>query len=203
MNPRGHPIPEGRLLARLLRNLNTSLLLAVLLLLVVAYGFHGTIAGSPPFVDLALRYLHLLCGIMWMGFLLHFHFVQAPGALDPATARNVAGSSGETLFWARYAALFSIVTGVVVALPGGRLADALLLHSDARVPGLGMWLALAMAANLWLLVWPNQRKAQAAGAATPAGARAAAFTVLFSRLNLLMALPMLYCMLAARLAADA
>lgn len=184
-------------MARLLRNLNTTLLLAVLLLAVVAYGFQGTAGSTGAFANLMLGYLHLLCGIVWLGLLFHFNFIAAPKALDPASARAVATSGAESLFWARHAALFALATGLVVAQLGGYLGDALLLRADSRVLGLGMWLAIAMALNLWLLVSPNQKKAAAAGADTPTGARAAAVAILFSRLNLLMALPMLYCMVAA------
>lgn len=186
-------------MARLLGNLSTTLLLSVALLLVVAYGFHGPLFGDGVgYANGVFRYLHVLCGIMWIGLLYYFNFVQiptmprVPAELKPGVSKYIAP---EALFWFRWAALFTVLTGLIVAMLSGYLVDALLLRSPFRLIGLGMWLALVMAFNVWFLIWPNQKKALGlVEADAQMKARAATTAMLVSRTNTLLSLPMLYCM---------
>lgn len=187
-------------MAKLLGNLSYAILLGTALLLVVLFGFHGDLIGAEGshYANGFFRFLHVLCGVVWVGLLYYFNLVQiptmprVPAELKPGITQYIAP---EALFWFRYAALFTVVTGLIVAMLSGYLVDALLLRPGFRVIGLGMWLALIMAANVWLVIWPNQKKALGlveADATTKA--RAATTAMLVSRMNSVLSLPMLYCM---------
>ena len=187
-------------MAKLLGNLSTALLLSVALLLVVLFGFHGTLIneGGSHFANGVFRFLHVLCGIMWIGLLYYFNFVQiptmpkVPAELKPGVSKYIAP---EALFWFRWAAAFTVLTGLIVAMLSGYLIDALLLRPGSRVIGLGMWLALIMAFNVWFVIWPNQKKALGlVEADADTKAKAATTAMLFSRTNTVLSLPMLYCM---------
>ena len=187
-------------MAKLLGNLSTALLLSVALLLVVLFGFHGTLIneGGSHFANGVFRFLHVLCGIMWVGLLYYFNFVQiptmpkVPAELKPGVSKYIAP---EALFWFRWAAAFTVLTGLIVAMLSGYLIDALLLRPGSRVIGLGMWLALIMAFNVWFVIWPNQKKALGiVEVDADTKAKAATTAMLFSRTNTVLSLPMLYCM---------
>jgi uncharacterized membrane protein len=187
-------------MAKLLGNLNNALLLGTALLLVVLFGFHGGLFSSDHlhWANGFFRFLHVLCGIMWIGLLYYFNFVQiptmpkVPAELKPGVSKYIAP---EALFWFRWAALFTVLTGLTVALLTGYLAPALTLQSPYRLIGLGMWLALIMAFNVWFIIWPNQKKALGiVEADADTKAKAATTAMIFSRTNTVLSLPMLYCM---------
>lgn len=184
-------------MARLLANLGITLGLGVLLLLVVMFGFHD-VGQDAAYANGFLRYLHVLSGIMWIGLLYYFNFVQIPAMASipaeqkPAVTGHIAPAA---LFWFRYAALFTVITGLLVAMLSGYLVEALLLQSPWRMIGFGMWIALVMAFNVWFIIWPMQRKALGLVETTPdVKARAAATAMIVSRINIMLSLPMLYCM---------
>ena len=186
-------------MAKLLGNLSTALLLSVALLLVVLFGFHGSlISEGSHFVNGVFRFLHVLCGIMWIGLLYYFNFVQiptmpkVPAELKPGVSKYIAP---EALFWFRWAAAFTVLTGLIVAMLSGYLHEALMLKPGFRVIGQGMWLALIMAFNVWFVIWPNQKKALGlVEADADTKAKAATTAMIFSRTNTVLSLPMLYCM---------
>lgn len=186
-------------MAKLLGNLNYALLLGVLLLLVVAFGFHAdAFQTGTHYANGIFRFLHVLCGIMWVGLLYYFNFVQiptmpkVPAELKPGVSKYIAP---EALFWFRWAAAFTVLTGLIVAMLSGYLIEALTLQPGSRVIGLGMWLAIIMAINVWFVIWPNQKKALGLVDATPeVKAKAGTTAMLFSRTNTVLSLPMLYCM---------
>lgn len=187
-------------MAKLLGNLSYAVLLGAVLLLVVLFGFHGTLVGGEGshFANGIFRFLHVLCGIMWIGLLYYFNFVQiptmpkVPAELKPGVSKYIAP---EALFWFRWAAAFTVLTGLIVAMLTGYLVDALMLRPGSRVIGLGMWLALIMAFNVWFVIWPNQKKALGiVEADADTKARAANTAMIFSRTNTVLSLPMLYCM---------
>ena len=153
------------------------------------------------------RYLHVLSGVMWIGLLWYFNFVQIPtmpkipDELKPAVGKFIAP---EALFWFRWAALATVVTGLVLAWLNGYLGEALAIGiADGVVKhtaiGIGMWLGLIMAFNVWFIIWPNQKIAlglvKADADAKPAAARKAMLT---SRVNTLLSIPMLYAMVSAQ-----
>ena len=153
------------------------------------------------------RYLHVLSGVMWIGLLWYFNFVQIPTMpkipddLKPAVGKFIAPSA---LFWFRWAALSTVVTGLIVAWMNGYLGQALAIGFADGVAkhtaiGIGMWLGLIMAFNVWFIIWPNQKIAlgivDAEADAKPAAARKAMLT---SRINTMLSIPMLYAMVSAQ-----
>ncbi|WP_138380666.1 urate hydroxylase PuuD [Luteithermobacter gelatinilyticus] len=147
-----------------------------------------------------VRYLHVLSGIMWIGILWYFNFVQIPSMpkipddQKPAISKVIAP---EALFWFRWAALSTVIFGLLLAWMNGYLVDALVLQRPDI--GFGMWLGLIMAFNVWFVIWPNQKKAlgivEAPAEAKPAAARTA---MLFSRTNTLLSIPMLFSMVSGQ-----
>jgi uncharacterized membrane protein len=137
---------------------------------------------------------------MWIGLLWYFNFVQIPSMPKipdehkPAIGKVIAP---EALFWFRWAALATVVTGLLLAWMSGYIASALALQRPFLAIGIGMWLALIMAFNVWFIIWPNQKKALGIVTVTPEEkAKAARLAMLISRTNTMLSLPMLYCMVA-------
>ena len=147
-----------------------------------------------------IRWLHVLSGVMWIGLLWYFNFVQIPSMpkipddQKPAIGKVIAP---EALFWFRWSALSTVVFGLILAMMNGYLVDALVLNN--ALIGLGMWLGLIMAFNVWFVIWPNQQKALGMVEAEPdAKAKAARTAMLFSRTNTMLSVPMLFAMVAAQ-----
>jgi uncharacterized membrane protein len=147
-----------------------------------------------------MRWLHVLSGVMWIGLLWYFNFVQMPSMpkipdeQKPAVSKVIAP---EALFWFRWAALATVVTGVLLATMNGYILQALSLQKPFHAIGIGAWLALVMAFNVWFIIWPNQKKALGMVTVTPEEKAAAARkAMLTSRLNTMLSIPMLYCMVA-------
>jgi len=156
----------SNLVSGLLSNLRNTVILSSIITLVVVGGYlqHAG-AIDATFTQAVLRFLHLLLGIMWIGLLYYFNFVQLrkmpeiPAELKPAVSKYIAP---EALFWFRWAALFTWVTGVLLAYSRGYLFDAFALGLTSGNPqhsfiGLGMWLATVMFFNVWVFIWPNQK----------------------------------------------
>ncbi len=182
---------------KILGNLHLVLLLGFAAAAALIFGVHADYVTANG----VLRWLHLYFGIVWIGLLYYFNFVQMPtmpkipAELKPAVSKHIAPAA---LFFFRWAALLTVLTGLAVAhLTNNYLVDALLLKPDYRLIGIGMWLALIMAFNVWVFIWPNQKKAlgivPADDATKAAAARAA---MLFSRTNTLLSIPMLYAMVS-------
>lgn len=189
-----------KILEKLYPALGLSLALAVL----AGFFLHGEMLNSEstatPFIINTTVWLHVLCGIVWIGLLYYFNLVQiptmpkVPADLKPAVSKFIAP---EALFWFRWAALATVVTGLLVAMLKGYLHEALMLQPPARTIGVGMWLALIMAFNVWFIIWPNQKKALGIVPVDDvAKAAAARLAMLTSRTNFVLSLPMLYCMVA-------
>jgi uncharacterized membrane protein len=154
---------------------------------------------------LIFRWLHVVAGVMWIGLLWYFNFVQIPtmpsipDELKPAIGKHIAP---EALFWFRWAALFTVLFGLILAMMSGYMMDALKLgigmqSVNTTLIGLGMWMGIIMAFNVWFIIWPKQKIAlglvEADADAKPAAARTA---MLFSRTNTLLSIPMLYAMVS-------
>lgn len=147
-----------------------------------------------------LRWAHTISGVLWIGLLYYFNFVQIPSMPKipdehkPAIGKVIAPAA---LFWFRWAALATVVTGLVVAAGAGYLVQALTLDATVQMIGIGMWLALVMAFNVWFIIWPNQKKALGIVVVEAAEkAKAARMAMLTSRFNTMLSIPMLYCMIA-------
>lgn len=138
---------------------------------------------------------------MWIGHLYYFNFTQmptmpkVPAELKPGVSKYIAPVA---LFWFRWGAAATVLTGLVVAHLAGYMVEALTLTPPFRTIGIGMWLALIMAFNVWAIIWPNQKKALGLVEADDATkAKAASAAMMFSRTNTLLSIPMLYCMISA------
>ena len=149
---------------------------------------------------LIIRWLHVLSGVMWIGLLWYFNFVQIPSMpkipddQKPAIGKVIAP---EALFWFRWSALSTVVFGLVLAMMNDYLVEALVLGN--ALIGLGMWLGLIMAFNVWFVIWPNQQKALGMVAVeADAKAKAARTAMLFSRTNTMLSIPMLFAMVNAQ-----
>ena len=195
-------------MAGLLSNFrNTMILSAVLALIMI-----GAYSQSPQgvgvvFWQAVFRWMHVFFGILWIGLLYYFNFVQIrkmpdiPAELKPAVSKYIAP---EALFWFRYAALFTVLAGVGIAILRGKAyAESIfsfgLMHSDggpdaraSLLMGIGVWLAIIMFLNVWGIIWPNQKIALGIkDADADAKAKAGRIAMLASRTNTLLSLPML------------
>jgi uncharacterized membrane protein len=181
-------------------------LLAGCLLLVAIIVVTGALSGHWIRLDdfawwlFAMRWLHVLAATLWVGLLYYFNFVQMPAlpripeAQRPAVSQFIAPAA---LLWFRWAAVATVVTGLLLAQLQGYLGAALSLGRGVQAIGLGMWLGLVMAANVWFVIWPNQKKVLGLVAAeAPARAAAAMRAARASRGNQQRSVPMRYCMVA-------
>jgi uncharacterized membrane protein len=157
-------------------------------------------AYAPPngLANGVLQWLHVFFGITWIGLLYYFNFVQipvmptVPAELKPGVSKYIAPKA---LFYFRWAAVFTVLTGLLLAWSYDELGDALMLRESARFIGIGMWLALIMAVNVWAIIWPNQQRALGLVEADDATkAKSARTAMVASRTNVLLSIPMLLAM---------
>ena len=194
------------LLQSLSKTIHLSIVLAVLLFLGLFFA-GGDWAFDQLFWSWLFRYLHVLSGIMWIGLLWYLNFVQIPSMpkipddQKPAIGKVIAPA---VLFWFRWAALATIVTGLIVATLNGYVHQAMILGIGSgggkyAAIGIGMWLGLIMAFNVWFIIWPNQKKVLGIVEAAPEEkAKSAKTAMLASRTNTLLSLPMLLSMVMAQ-----
>ena len=179
-----------------LEKLNYAIFLAVVLAVLAIVGLNN---GEIHHLSIAV-WLHVVSGVCWIGLLWYFNLVQIPtmpkipAELKPAVGKFIAPSA---LFWFRYAALATVLTGLAVASAKGYLVDALTFVPAERTIGVGIYLALIMAFNVWFIIWPKQKIALGmVEADADAKAKAARIAMLASRTNTVLSLPMLYCMVS-------
>ena len=196
----------GEILKSLSKTIHISLGLSILLFVVLFYG-NGGFDFDALFWSWFFRYLHVLAGVMWIGLLWYFNFVQIPNMSKipdeqkPAIGKVIAPAA---LFWFRWAAFATIVTGLIVAYLNGYVHQALILDigngfTKNTTIGIGMWLGIIMAFNVWFVIWPNQKRALGIVESDPESkAKSARMAMLFSRTNTLLSLPMLLSMVAAQ-----
>jgi uncharacterized membrane protein len=192
-------------MAGLLSNFRNTVIVSVILSLLVVFAYY-TNSGSPEaFAQALLRLLHVFSGILWIGLLYYFNFVQIrkmpdiPAELKPAVSKYIAP---EALFWFRWAALATWVFGVLLAGDRGYLLSAATLGASEgfKSPqhiliGLGMWIATIMFLNVWGIIWPNQKRALGiVEADADTKAKSARIAMLGSRTNMLLSIPMLVSM---------
>ena len=194
------------LLQSLSRTIHLSAVLAVLLFVGLFFG-GGDWAFDRLFWSWLFRYFHVLTGIMWIGLLWYLNFVQIPSMPKipdehkPAIGKVIAPAA---LFYFRWAAALTVLSGLILALLNGYLHDAMTLSIGSGVPkhtaiGIGMWLGIIMAFNVWFVIWPNQKRALGIVESDPdTKAKSAKTAMLFSRTNTLLSLPMLLSMVAAQ-----
>ena len=190
----------GAIFQSLGRTITAGVVLLILIILLAGVATGSMIEVNHAWSTFFMRWLHVLSGVMWIGLLWYFNFVQIPSMpkipdeQKPAIGKVIAP---EALFWFRWSALSTVVTGVLLASMSGYLVQALMLTRPFLAIGIGMWLALVMAFNVWFIIWPNQKKALGIVAVEPAAKAAAArMAMLASRFNTMFSIPMLFCMVA-------
>ena len=194
------------ILQSLSKTIHLSIVLAILLFIGLFFA-GGDWAFDQIFWSWLFRYFHVLSGIMWIGLLWYLNFVQIPSMpkipddQKPAIGKVIAPA---VLFWFRWAALSTIITGLIVAYLNGYIHHAMLLGlmgGDAKsiTIGIGMWLGIIMAYNVWMIIWPNQKKVLGIiEVDADQKAKAARTAMLFSRTNTLLSIPMLLSMVSAQ-----
>ena len=189
-------------MTKLFGNLHLVLLVGLLLAIIVMMKFNPVVEVDANGV---MHWLHTFFGVLWIGLLYYLNFVQVP-TMPSVPAELKKGVTGyiapKVFFFFRYSALLTVLFGIGIAAQKHYLADALLLRKGGALDmiGIGMWLGMVMFLNVWLLIWPNQKKILGIVEATDEEkAKATPIALAASRTNLALSLPMLYCMVSANL----
>lgn len=196
-------------MAGLLSNFRNTVIVSVILALIVLFAYStGPQGAGAVFWQGVFRWMHVFFGILWIGLLYYFNFVQirvmpaVPAELKPGVSKYIAP---EALFWFRWAAVATVVMGLAIAGSRGYLVQTLSFgqvgETDAAgmkqhaLLGLGMWLGIIMMLNVWGFIWPNQKRALGlVEADADTKAKSARLAMLFSRTNMLLSIPMLVSM---------
>ncbi len=196
----------SNLLSSLPKTIHASLALAIILFLGLFFGNDG-FEFDRIFWSWLFRLIHVVVAIMWIGLLWYFNFVQIPNMgkipdeQKPAIGKVIAPAA---LFYFRWAALLTIISGLILAYVNGYVHEAMTLGIGTgggknTAIGIGMWLGLYMAFNVWFIIWPNQKRALGIVECDPdVKSKSAKTAMLFSRTNTLLSLPMLLSMVAAQ-----
>ena len=203
-------------MAGILSNLRSTVIAGFVLTVVmigIVVGVTGEgMPGGSDWIAFLWRWLHVLSAVMWIGLLWYFNFVQIPNMpkipddQKPAISKVIAPAA---LFWFRWAALATLVTGLALIGWQGDILDTMTLGivgaaDDAFVLkhtalGIGMWMGILMAFNVWAIIWPNQKKALGiVEVDADAKKKAARMAMLASRSNTMLSIPMLYAMVSAQ-----
>ena len=195
-----------KLLTSLSKTVHASFGLTIILFLVLFF-LNGGFAFDTLFWSWVCRFVHVTVAIMWIGLLWYFNFVQIPNMnkipdeQKPAIGKVIAPAA---LFYFRWGAAFTVLSGFLLAGLNGYLHDAMTLSLGSGIPkhtaiGVGMWLGLIMAFNVWFVIWPNQKRALGiVECDVESKTKSARTAMLFSRTNTLLSVPMLLTMVAAQ-----
>ena len=201
-------------MAAILSNLRNTVIAGIVLTALLV-GLYLSMGGSfdANYGRFLFRWFHVLSGVMWIGLLWYFNFVQIPTMPSipddqkPAIGKHIAPAA---LWWFRWGAMSTIVTGLIVAMLNGYLISVLTLGASEgfavrthTMLGIGMWMGIIMWFNVWFIIWPNQQKALNIAGKYPdlapeQKAAAGKTAMLFSRTNTLLSFPMLFAMVAAQ-----
>ena len=193
-------------LSSLSKTVHASIVLTIILFLCLFYLNNG-FSFDRLFWSGIARYTHAIVAIMWIGLLWYFNFVQIPNMAKipdeqkPAVSKIITPAA---FFYFRWAAVLTIFSGLILALLNGYLHDALTLSISSGIPkhtaiGIGMWLGIIMAFNVWFIIWPNQKRAlEIVECDLETKLKSAKKVMIFSRINTLISLPMLFSMIAAQ-----
>ena len=189
-------------MAKFFGNLHLVLVVGLVAAIALMMAFTPAI---PVDINSITRWLHLFFGVLWIGLLYYLNFVQVPTM--PSIPAEMKGAitghiAPKVFFFFRYAALLTVVTGLIIAFVKGYGHQALTLsgNENENLIGIGMWLALIMAFNVWFIIWPAQKKILGiVEASAEEKAAAAPRALMASRTNLLLSLPMMYAMVSANL----
>jgi uncharacterized membrane protein len=188
-------------------SVRNALITAFILVIVVSLILTQALGGTASFHHMiAVRWLHIVSGVMWIGLLYYFNVVQTPGMADAAADKGGPGGAGinkyiapRALWWFRWAAVLTWLTGVYYIetfYGSGAILKVLGLQAGFTVIGTGAWLGTIMLFNVWALIWPNQKKILGIKPATDEEkAKARKIALYASRTNFILSLPMLACMM--------
>jgi uncharacterized membrane protein len=188
----------GNLLTSLPKTIHASLALAIILFFGLFYG-NGGFDFDTIFWSWLTRLIHVTVATMWIGLLPNM--AKIPDEQKPAIGKVIAPAA---LFYFRWAALLTVISGLILAYLNGYAHEAMTLGigyggGKSTAIGIGMWLGLYMAFNVWFIIWPNQKRALGIVECEPdLKAKSARTAMLFSRTNTLLSLPMLLSMVAAQ-----
>jgi uncharacterized membrane protein len=181
---------------KILENLHMTLIAGLVLLVIAVVGLHAAEIATHAYWAVIFRLVHVFFGILWIGLLYYFNFVQIPNMAKipddqkPAIGKVIAPAA---LFYFRWAAAMTVLFGLITAYMNGYLVEVITFQLPTL--SIGVLLALIMAFNVWFIIWPNQKKALGIVPAEPdAKKKAARMAMLASRTNTMLSLPMLYCM---------
>jgi uncharacterized membrane protein len=190
----------GAILQSLGRTIAAGVVVLIVIIIVVSTAAGGAMKFDHAWWAFFMRWLHVLSGVMWIGLLWYFNFVQTPSMPQipdeqkPAVSKVIAPRA---LFWFRWAALATVVTGLLLTWMLGSIGALFTFARPHTAIAIGMWLGLIMAFNVWFIIWPNQKKALGLVSVSPEEkAKAARMAGMTSRFNTLLSIPMLYCMVA-------
>ena len=186
----------GAIFQSLGRTVSAGVVLVIVLIFAAGKGINYDHAWGA----FVMRWLHVVSGVMWIGLLWYFNFVQIPSMPKipdehkPAISKVIAPAA---LFWFRWAALSTLVTGLLLAGMNGYFGALFTFARPFTAIAIGMWLGIIMAFNVWFIIWPNQKKVLGiVPAEADAKAKAGRVAMLTSRANTMLSLPMLFCMVA-------
>ncbi len=198
-------------MSSILQNLTSTIIAGIILCLVMIAIVTGTYGQGLSFdyewFSFFFRWLHVLSGVMWIGLLWYFNFIQIPtmpkipDEQKPGISKHIAPAA---LFWFRWGAMATLITGLILAMYGGYFIDAITLGINSESAkhtaiGIGMYLGAIMWFNVWFVIWPNQKKALGIiEAEADIKAKSARTAMLFSRTNTMLSIPMLYAMVSAQ-----
>jgi len=187
-----------------LKTVTSALVTGVILMIILSLLLPASsdVALSLGSLD---RWLHIVSGVMWIGLLYYFNVVQIPGLAAGLADKGGPGNAGiikyiapRALLWFRWGAVVTVLSGVLLmefTYGGGGLMKGLLFRDGFETIGVGAWLGIIMFLNVWLVIWPNQKKVIGVVPATDEEkAKARATATMFSRINFVLSIPMLMAM---------
>jgi uncharacterized membrane protein len=181
-----------------------KILIGFILAIIVYVSFRGSAEAVGLTHYGTTVWLHVLAGIVWIGLLYYFNFVQVPGMGQALADTDGPGPAAigkyiapRALLWFRMAAATTLLLGLVLLGTTGSIGSAYMLAPGYQVIGLGTWMGTIMAFNVWFIIWPNQQKILVMKEATAEEiATAKKNAALASSINVILSIPMLLTMLA-------
>jgi uncharacterized membrane protein len=190
-------------MSKILENPRNTFAVGLVVAILIALLRHGDQLATLAYWTAVMRWVHVTAGVLWIGLLYYFNLVQIPSMpkipdeQKPAIGKVIAPTA---LFYFRMAAATTVLFGLATAHLNGYLVQALTFQTGVVTIGIGMWLALIMAFNVWFIIWPNQKRVLGiVEADADSKKKSARIAMLTSRINTLLSLPMLYCMVLQKL----
>ena len=185
-----------------LKSIKGTLIAGIILSIIIIFAIKGDVDGNP--IEWTI-WFHAIVGVIWIGLLYYFNFVQVPAVAEALADEGGPGPAGinkyvapRALLWFRWAALLTWLSGAAALMKMGILADAFMLKENAIVIGVGAWLGTIMLFNVWVLIWPNQQKILGMKEASAEEiAKGKVVALMASRTNTMLSIPMLLAMTAS------